>query len=131
MARIDEDIEQLREQRTRFGETVSQKVLPSGARLIEVADYRMPPGWDIERATILFVVPTAFPGAQPDCFWVEPKGLRYGGGHTPQNTNDQNVIPEVGNRGTWFSWHLQSWDPNRHRLWHFFRAIESRLNPAR
>ena len=32
---------------------------------------------------------------------------------------------------TWFSWHLQLWDPNRSQLVTFFRAILQRLNPAR
>jgi hypothetical protein len=131
MARIDDDIKRLTAERATFGETVSVTPLPSGARLIQVANYKLVPGWDLERVTILFVAPPAFPLAQPDCFWVEPAGLRFGGGRTPQNSNDQNPIPEVGPRGTWFSWHLQSWDPNTHTLSSYFRVVEKRLNPPR
>jgi hypothetical protein len=128
MTRIEQDIEEMR---LKFGDRLTAAPLPSGARLIEVRNYQLVPGWSQERVTILFVAPPAFPAAQPDCFWVEPGALRLQGGQTPQNTNDSNPIPEVGPRGTWFSWHLQDWDPNRHSLVSFFKVIEKRLNPPR
>jgi|SRR5882672_7279059 len=128
---IDEQIRLFKEERARFGQRVDARRLPSGAFLIEVADYELPKGWDSERATILFIAPPAFPAAQPDCFWVEPVALRFGGGRTPQNTNDQNPIPEVARAATWFSWHLQSWDPNRHTLSSYLKVIEQRLDPPR
>jgi hypothetical protein len=105
--------------------------LPSGARLVEIAGYQLPVGWNRDVVTILFVLPPAFPAAPPDCFWVEPGGLRLENGNTPQNTNDANPIPEVGQRGTWFSWHLQDWNPNRNGVRSFFQSIVSRLNPPR
>lgn len=105
--------------------------LPSGAHLVTISNYELPRGWDRDRATILFVAPPAFPAAQPDCFWVEPVGLRLSGGQTPQNTNDSNPIPEVGNRGTWFSWHVQRWNPNYDSLVTYMNVIEQRLKPAR
>src|SRR5262245_43857500 len=113
MTRLESDIAALKE---RFGDRLFVTPLPSGARLIEIKNYKLVPGWSHDLVTILFVAPPAFPMAQPDCFWVEPGGLRFGGGQTPQSTNDSNPIPEVGPRGTWFSWHLQEWDPNRHTL---------------
>lgn len=128
MTRIEQDIEDLRQ---RLGDRLTERKLPSGAHLIEVRDYKLVPGWDQEIVTLLFVAPPAFPAAQPDCFWVEPGGLRFNGGQTPQNSNEGNPIPEVGPRGTWFSWHLQDWNPNRHSLWNFFKVIEQRLNPPR
>src|SRR6266568_7599874 len=132
MARVDDDFAKLKGERAVLGQTVVQTPLPSGSRLIEVRDYMLPEGWDHRHATLLFLAPPAFPAAQPDCFWVEPVGegaprdVRFGGGRTPQNSNDSNQIPEVGQRGTWFSWHLQSWDPNIHTLSSFFRVIEQR-----
>jgi hypothetical protein len=128
MTRLEKDIEQLKE---RFGERLVVTPLPSGSRLIEIRDYRLVPGWNKDLVTILFLAPPAFPAAKPDCFWVEPGPIRYAGNQTPQNTNDSNPIPEVGPRGTWFSWHLQEWDPNRHSLMNFVRVIEQRLNPPR
>src|SRR6266480_3513140 len=125
MSRVEQDIGELRR---RFGSRFNERTLPSGARLIEIREYNLVAGWDQRVVTILFLAPPAFPAAQPDCFWVEPGPVRFNAGHTPQNTNDSNPIPEVGQRGTWFSWHMQSWNPNLHTLWSFFKAIEQRLN---
>lgn len=111
------------------------KALPSGAHLIEIGDFTMPPGWNLTKATLLFVAPPAFPAAQPDCFWIESIGervpIRLQNGTTPQSTNDSNPIPEVGQRGTWFSWHLQTWNPNNDSLITFLNVIWRRLKPAR
>lgn len=101
--------------------------LPSGAHLLTIPDYELPSGWNRERVTILFVAPPAYPAAQPDCFWVEPGAMRLANGVTPQGTNDSNPIPEMGPRGTWFSWHLQQWNPNRDTLTSYFRVIERRF----
>jgi len=117
--------------RAAIPENVLDTPLPSGARLIQIQNYKLVPGWSQESVSILFVAPPAFPGAQPDCFWVEPIGLRLRSGATPQASNDSNPIPEIGPRGTWFSWHLQEWNPNRDSLLTFFRVIESRLDPPR
>lgn len=128
MTRIEEDLEKLRK---RFGADLVVQALPSGAQLIEVHNYKLAPGWSQQVVTVIFVAPPAFPAAQPDCFWVEPGQLRLESGATPQNTNDSNPIPEVGQRGTWFSWHLQDWNPNLHSLVNYFTVIEHRLNPPR
>ena len=130
MARIDDQVKALATECARRGQAVTATLLPSGAHLIEVANYELV-GWDQKHVTVLFVAPPAFPAAQPDCFWVEPPGLRFGGGQTPQNTNDQNPIPEVARPATWFSWHLQSWDPNTHTLSSYLRVIGQRLYPPR
>lgn len=129
MSRIEKDIEELK---AKFGDRLVVKLLPSGTRLIEIQNYKLPAGWDQQQpVTIIFTIPPAFPAAQPDCFWVEPGQLRFNGGNTPQNCNDSNPIPEVGPRGTWFSWHMQGWNPNLHTLMSFFKVIELRLNPPR
>jgi hypothetical protein len=105
--------------------------LPSGAHLVTMPDVKMPLGWNRDLVTILFVAPPGYPAAQPDCFWVEPTGVRLENGTTPQNTNDANPIPEVGQRGTWFSWHLQHWNPNNDSLVTYLKVIMQRLRPAR
>jgi hypothetical protein len=105
--------------------------LPSGAHLVTIPDVSLPPGWSIPKVTVLFVAPPAYPAAQPDCFWIEPGGIRLANGVTPQNTNDANPIPEVGPRGTWFSWHIQHWNPNTDTLVTYFKVIMQRLTPAR
>ena len=115
----------------------SAKPLPSGAHLITVPDVKLPDGWNRQTVAILFLAPPGYPAGQPDCFWAdpieEPGALRFGAekNQTPQASNDSNPIPEVGPRGTWFSWHLQSWDPNRDSLLTYLNVIKQRLNPPR
>jgi hypothetical protein len=104
---------------------------PSGAQLVELRKYRLPAGWNRKVVTIIFLAPPGYPAAQPDCFWVEPEEpgpIRLANGATPQGTNDSNPIPGVGPRGTWFSWHLQSWDPNRDTLLRYVGVIKNRLS---
>jgi hypothetical protein len=106
----------------------SLKRLPSGAHLITVPDVPLPSGWSVPRATILFVAPPGYPGGAPDCFWVEPKGIRLHGGATPQGSSDANPIPEEGPRGTWFSWHVQKWNPNSDSLVTYLRVVMRRFD---
>jgi hypothetical protein len=127
MNRFEDDFTQFR---LSYPTAVSSK-LPSGSHLVELPGYQLPSGWDAPVVTILFLAPAAYPAAQPDCFWMEPAPIRFGGGQTPQNSNDSNLIPEVGARGTWFSWHVQAWDPNVSSLMTFFNVIKQRLNPPR
>jgi hypothetical protein len=110
---------------------VISTALPSGAHLIEIDDYPLVPGWNREKTRLLFIAPPGYPSAQPDSFWVEPVGLRLANGDTPKNSNDSNPIPEVGQRGTWFSWHVQDWRPNRDTLTTYLKVIRDRLDPPR
>jgi hypothetical protein len=127
--RSEEDIRPLKE---RFGDNLVISELPSGAHLVEVHNYPLPVGWNRQTITILFVAPPAFPVGQPDCFWVEPQGFRLAGEGTPQASSDANPIPEMPNRATtWFSWHVQAWNPATDSLVSYFKVIERRLNPPR
>ncbi len=101
--------------------------LPSGAHLVTIPNVRIPAGWNQDVVTLLFVAPPGYPGAQPDCFWVEPTGIRLEHGQTPQGTNDSNAIPEVGQRGTWFSWHVQHWNPNHDSLVTYANVVMRRF----
>lgn len=116
-----------------FPVDASHSPLPNGAHLITVRDVKLPQGWNRAVATILFVIPPGYPAAQPDCFWVEPGGFRLQNGDTPQASNDSNPIPgEIFARNTtWFSWHLQGWNPNKDSLVTYFSIIKQRLDPAR
>jgi hypothetical protein len=106
--------------------------LSSGAYLIEIDEYPLPTGWNRSSARVLFVAPPGYPGAQPDCFWVEPTRLRLANGETPQASNDSNPIPGADGRSTtWFSWHLQSWNPNSDSLLTYMNVITQRLYPPR
>lgn len=111
----------------------SKEALPNGAWLISVPGVKLPVGWNRNDVTVLFVAPPGYPAAQPDCFWVEPGGLRLQNGGTPQASNDSNPIPgDTKQRNmTWFSWHLQTWNPNTDSLVTYFNVAMQRLNPAR
>jgi hypothetical protein len=107
------------------------KATPGGGFLVEIPDYKLCPGWYKDVVRIIFLAPPGYPAAQPDCFWVEPPPVRLTGGGTPQGTNDSNPIPGVGPRGTWFSWHLQKWNPGTDTLLTYVNVIERRLCPPR
>lgn len=115
------------------GVEVTWETLPGGATLVRVPDLPVD-GWNREKVTVLFIVPPAYPAGQPDCFWVEPADFRIRGGATPQNTSDGNGIPgdtTPGRSTTWFSWHVQSWNPSRDTVVTYFRVVMDRLRPAR
>jgi hypothetical protein len=107
------------------------KPMPNGGMLICIPAVPVI-GWNRPAANVLFVAPPGYPAAQPDCFWVEPNNFRLAGGQTPQSANDGSPIPGEPDRSTtWFSWHVQSWNPSRDSLITFFKVILSRLTPAR
>lgn len=122
------------QRRSEGAEEPSLTPLPNGGHLVRVPQVNLRTGWSQPSITVLFVAPPGYPAAQPDCFWAEPDGLRLANGGTPQNSNDSNPIPgdiQNGRKTTWFSWHLQGWDPNRDNLQTFFNVILRRLDPAR
>ena len=132
---IEEQFDQLKDQceSNQTGVPIRTS-LASGATLISIPDVSIGDGWNCKKVEVLFLAPPGYPAAQPDCFWVTPSGLRLENGGTPQNTNDSNPIPNdtVSDRQTtWFSWHLQSWNPNHDSLVTFFKVIMQRLKPAR
>ena len=104
-----------------------------GSYLITVSDVGLPAGWSQPKVDVFFIAPPGYPAAKPDCFWVAPP-VRLISGAIPQNANDGTPLPydtAPVRALTWFSWHLQVWDPNHSSLATFFRAIAQRLNPAR
>lgn len=131
---VEEQFNNLSEFCKREGlEAPSKSALANGGILITLSGIPLV-GWNREKCKALFVAPPGYPGARPDCFWVEESGLRLSGGGTPQASNDSNPIPGdvVPSRSTtWFSWHLATWDPNRDSLITFASAVLARLRPAR
>ncbi|WP_376717458.1 E2/UBC family protein [Bradyrhizobium sp. 62B] len=105
--------------------------MSNGAILVEIPEFDLPAGWNIARGTVIFMLPPGYPSAQPDCFWLEPGPVRLADGSVPNAANDANPVPGAGPRGTWFSWHLQSWNPNRDDILTYFNVIAQRLSPAR
>ena len=132
---IEAQLAQLLSNRTRdSAPEPTARQLPNGGYLITVPAVDIGEGWSHRTVTVLFVAPPGYPAARPDCFWVEPSELRLAGGGTPQNSNDSNPIPGddiSGRRTTWFSWHLQTWNPNTDSLLTYFHVVMNRLKPAR
>lgn len=107
--------------------------LGTGGYLVTVRNVPIRNGWNRSLVDVLFVAPPGYPAAKPDCFWVSPH-LRLANGMMPQNAKDGSPIPGdplPGRPLTWFSWHLQTWDPNLSDLMTFYGAIMKRLIPAR
>lgn len=115
-----------------WGTDVTMTQMSNGGSLIKVIGLPVV-GWNRPTADILFVAPPGYPNAPPDCFWVEPNNFRLENGGTPLASNDSNPIPgETEARSTtWFSWHVQSWNPNTDSLVGYFHQILDRLRPAR
>jgi hypothetical protein len=114
--------------------SVTMTPMSNGGSLIKVTEVDLGAGWNRSKCDVLFVAPPGYPNAAPDCFWVEPAGLRLANGGTPQNTNDSNPIPgdnQAGRSTTWFSWHVQGWNPIKNSLVGFYQLIIDRLRPAR
>jgi hypothetical protein len=96
--------------------------LPDGTTIV-AAVVTLPPGWNQQSATVQFVLPVAFPSAQPDCFYVEPS-LRLANGSMPANSGIQ---PLDGQQLLWFSWHLAAWSPAHDTIDSYLRFVERRL----
>ncbi|MCP3368649.1 E2/UBC family protein [Bradyrhizobium cajani] len=131
---IGEQFQQLKEYLQEFKRQEAEIQRRADASyLITVKGVDLPDGWSVRKVDVLFIAPPGYPAARPDCFWVSPP-LRLPNGAIPQNANEGTPLPYDTNPGrplTWFSWHLQTWDPNRDRLEQFFRVILQRLDPPR
>ncbi len=83
--------------------------LPDGSSLLSIPSLGLPTGWSAATTPVWFVVPVAYPAAQPDCFWAAAD-LRLASGATPANTGIQE-LPGTQEPVLWFSWHLAGWRP--------------------
>jgi hypothetical protein len=101
------------------------KTVDGGAVLVTVPEVPLPDGWNQKITTVRFLAPVGFPLARPDCFWADP-ALRLVTGAMPQN-GGMSAVPGLSDPHTWFSWHLQSWDPLTDSLLTFVRVIQNRF----
>ncbi len=86
----------------------------------------VPTGYSTRTVDILIKVPSTFPDARPDMFWVKPP-LTLANGAQPQATSIENIGSESWQR---YSWHLQphAWHAGTSRLRDFVRAVLARLH---
>lgn len=115
---------QIEELERRVGH-VDREPLPSGAILLKFGPVEVPVGWNRTSTSIRFLAPAGYPYSQPDCFWAD-EGFALATGQPPQASQAQ-TIPETAQSGTWFSWHLQRWNPNKDSLMSFHLIIGERL----
>lgn len=102
---------------------------PDGSGLVGLPALPLPSGWSMTATDAWFVVPVAYPGAMPDCFWAAAD-LRLENGALPANSGPQPVGGSGPLVGLWFSWHLQAWVPATDQLVTYAHFIESRLRRA-
>ncbi|WP_457389271.1 E2/UBC family protein [Roseateles sp. P5_E1] len=121
-------VEQFAQLKERFPEA-QMDPLPSGAALVTIPAFPIPPGWSQSSTTVRFIVPVGYPGPRLDCFWAE-SGLRLTNGNPPQSSNDPYFIPETTQSGLWFSWHTENnaWNPAKNTLSTWAGMITNRFN---
>lgn len=100
--------------------------LADGTAIVS-ATMDLPSGWSSSRTCVQFLLPVAFPSAQPDCFFAD-LDLRLADGTMPMNSGIQ---PLDGSDLLWFSWHLSSWSPATDNTATYLRFIERRLRDVR
>jgi hypothetical protein len=123
MDRLAHDLADI--QREHRGATI-EEIADVGRRLT-VPQVTTGPGWNRTTTNALFVIPQAYPAAQPDCFWAEGD-LRLVNGDLPQNS----AVQRIGSTDLlWFSWHLTCWHPNSDTLSTYVRFIERRFRDPR
>lgn len=100
-----------------------------GTSIVTLPAVPLPRGWSTTTTTVWFVMPVAYPAAQPDCFWADPD-LRLANSSVPANAAPQ-VVPTLQVPALWFSWHLSAWRPSRDSVTTYARFISRRLDDAR
>lgn len=100
--------------------------LADGTSLVVVPDVELGPGWNSKLTTVKFVLPVAYPAANPDCFFAD-KELLLQNGQAPANSGLQVVN---GENARWFSWHLTGWSPSRDTILTYLRFARRRLANA-
>src|SRR6266566_596835 len=70
---------------------------------VRLPTYRLPAGWSLETADVVFQIPVGFPGTPPYGIYV-PNGLRFNG--QAPGTPASNQPPYAG------GWLLLSWTPD-------------------
>lgn len=108
------------------GDGLDEREMADGSIIVST-DLVLPPGWNRASTRIRFLLPVAFPSAQPDCFFAD-LDLRLAGGGMPMNSGIQQLD---GQELLWFSWHLSSWSPATDNTATYLRFIERRLRDVR
>lgn len=98
--------------------------LPQGGWVVSVPDVALK-GWSKPSTTVYFVLPLGYPAAKPDCFLID-HDVRLINGTLPHAAAVQDV-PGLGISGLWFSWHIESWNPNSSTVLNWMGVVRQRL----
>jgi hypothetical protein len=118
---LDAQMEQLR----RAYPNASMNLVDGGLALVTVPGVELPEGWSQKVTTVWFHAPVGYPMAKPDCFWADST-LRLAGGGMPQSSGI-NAPAGYAQPLTWFSWHVQPWNPVGDTLLTYVRVIRDRF----
>ena len=114
--------------RSVFPEAVIQE--GGGNRYLLIPNLPVPDFWNVERVTMLLLVPNGYPAAAMDMFWVSP-ALRLKDGREPGGSSHEDHLGQHWHR---FSWHYTDpqagWQPGRSTLLTHVRFAQSRLAKA-
>lgn len=103
------------------------EVLPDGQMFsLIISDYPLPSGYDHAQVDLLLRLPSGFPDAPPDMFWMEPF-VAYVDGSAPPQTQ----VRENHHGRTWQRWsrHLVvAWRPGIDNLQSYLRLIRTDLD---
>jgi hypothetical protein len=95
-----------------------------------IPDFPLPEGWSRKEIKLLFLIPSSYPHAAPDNFYVET-GLRVNNGSMPSNYSEGTGVP-IGGAWGCFSWHPEHWQASSKiqegdNLLSFMKAVNIRL----
>ena len=99
---------------------------PNGWTFLRVREFQIPKGYTQDKISLLLKIPSGFPDAAPDMFWITPH-LKTTSGAVPQGTSYETILGEQWQR---FSWHLRpgAWRPGISTLRDFMRSIYARFD---
>lgn len=106
-----------------------EEVIDGQQKGIVIRGFKLPPGrYDTEQADILILLPSGYPDAPPDMFYLQPwvkllSGLKY------PKAADQ---PLVFNSQKWQRWsrHSNEWRPGTDGIWTMLKRVENALEVA-
>lgn len=94
-----------------------------------IHDYELPAGFNISKTKLLLRLPTDFPDAAPDMFWVEPEVRLTATNSYPAQADQFQEWPGFSGRWQRFSRHFQgqAWRPGVDDLQTWLGAIRRLL----
>lgn len=110
---------------TGFDGVIKSLPQPGGWTFLVLEGFPLPAGYRPPSTSVLVKLPSTFPDAQPDMFWVKP-AVTLANGAAPNGTSTERLLGEDWQR---FSWHLQpgAWKPGLSTLRDYIRCVRARF----